>query len=242
MYLKYGTYTHDANEGAISITRPVKTNERGNTESVIERWEIDGTLQAASVAALTTAILALEAAYATDGNNVVLLDSDGVTETAHKITSANTTSGVRVVERPHYPVGTGGEYTTYRNYKIVLEAETQVAASGGQSNALVRYQETITFTGGGPKFGFMQTLQGRPQIQTLAEATPFRAVQSGSAIGKSSYPSPNTPVWPDAEQEEQRNISRKSPERSGQYFVNYEISWQYYFSSTSGFSGLPKVR
>lgn len=242
MILSYNGYTHDDNEATIVMSRRAKTNDRTQTEGYVDRWTIDGVLHAASAAALTTALQALATAYSTDGGDAILYLPDGVTETAHALRSSATTSGVRVIEA-HYPEGGGAEYTTFRSYQIVLEAETTFASSGGGGNqGLQSYTEIVTFSGGGPRFAWLQPLVGPPVRQLIHQQTTYKAMQAGSAIGRNSYPTPNLPLWPQAEHIERRQLARKSPERSGLNYVNYEVTWQYEFEAAVAMSGSPRVR
>src|SRR4051812_10427001 len=100
MIFKYGSYTHDAAELTLTIRRePVFC--QGNFESAYkESWQGKGFLQAADQAALTTAINALQAAYATHGQNATLYLADGTTATSHALVSANSYTGVRVTQHP----------------------------------------------------------------------------------------------------------------------------------------------
>lgn len=242
MYIKYGTYTHANNECSLVVARTPRYNEGGHVVSIIERWDIAGFIQAASQAALTTALNSLRTAYASNGLDLSLLLDDGVTATHHQIHNVNTLGGVRVVGGPSFPEGKNAEYSTFRSYTVSLEAEIPVS---GYASLLIFFEETLSFQGGGPRFVHLQTLTGSPQKQIVADSTPYKAVQTGRSVGYASYPAFPGPLWPNDEMRDQRQINYRSPKRSGTsgspQYSEYEVSWQYQFESASALSGAPNV-
>lgn len=235
MILKYGTYSHDQNEAAVTIERQFNFNEAQQPTGYVERWIIDGMLQAADQSALTTAIGSLKTGYGTNGLDLGLYLDNGTTLTSHAISSASTQSGTRVVSIV-FPVGTGAEYSTFRTYRIVVEAEVKTATG----NALRSYSESITFQGtGGPIWRHLATLNGQWPRQTVHRRSTYTVQQRGQAIGVSSYPNIPGPIWPDAEHQEQRTIERGTPERIGNRFENYPVSWSYVFESNDQLNGIP---
>lgn len=242
MFVKYGTYTHAANECAIVVNKTPRYNEGGHVVSIVERWDIVGFIQAASQAALTTALNSLATAYASNNLDLTLLLDDGVTPTHHQILTASTLGGTRVVVAPSFPEGKNAEYSTFRSYSLAVEAEIPVS---GYASLLILFDETVTFQGGGARFVHLQTLTGNAQKQTVADATPYRATQTGRQVGYASYPTVPSPLWSASEMRDQRSISYKSPKRSGTsgsaQYSEYEVSWQYQFESVTALSGSPNV-
>jgi len=238
MKLRYGNYTHPIGEAGVKIARSAIYNDAGIPFAIRETWTIDGMILANSQAAIGTAIAALEAAYASDGRDVALLFDDG-TPTEHAIANSATLGGVRVVQPPSFPHGVGAEYSTYRTYQIVLDAQV-LNASG-----LLSFDESISFTGGGSRVGFVETLQGPPQKQTLVQQTSYRAAQSGRAVGLLGYPIVPNPIWPKDEHTDQRRIDRRAPRRRGGFnsilFTEYEVTWSYTFESAKPLNGLPNI-
>lgn len=242
MFIKYGTYLHANNECAVIVSKSPRFNEGGQQVSVIEHWDITGFIQAASQAALTSALAALATAYATNGQDLTLLLDDGVTPTHHRIVNANTLGGVRVVQGPNFPQGVGAEYSTFRSYSISLEAEIPVS---GATSLLIFFEEMLSFKGGGQRFVHLQTLTGSPQKQIVAASTPYMATQSGRSVGYGGYPAVPSPLWPSSEQRDQRDVAYKSPKRSGPVgspnYSEYEVSWSYHFEDAAALSGTPNV-
>lgn len=253
MYLKYGSYQHDTNEAAVTISKRAQHDPTtGLLTSIRHEWTIEGVLHAASQAALTTAIQALEAAYATDGNTLALYLDDG-TVTAHILDPSGTLGGVKIESGPEYPNGRGAEYSTYRSYRIVAVAEVAAAQGGGGGSAgtIITFSETVSLWGGGPRFVYVETLDGPPQKQTVVQQTSVRGSQVGRAVGWSGWPNPPAPIWPDAEHRDLRQVTRESPRLTSDNsttlkYTEYAISWSYQFEAADdslvGNPNLPKTR
>lgn len=241
MYLQYGSYTHALGEARVTIMREALKNAAGDYYAQLERWDIDGRLTAADASALSTAITALEAAYASGGYDLKLLLPDGVTASSHQLLTANCEGGTKIAKPVSYPVGAGAEYSTFRTYSLSVEGEIPLAV--GQ-NPIVEWRETLAFTGnGGPRFVVIECRNGPPQVQQVSQQTPARCIQSGRAVGYQQYPFPPSPIWPVYEQRDLRQINLTSPETSGsgagRTYQNYEISWSYSFLAPVPLSGFP---
>ena len=241
MYLKYGAYTHAANDAAVVISRDALLGAAGVPYGYRERWDVSGFLQAETQAELTQAIAALQAAYAVPAQDAALLLSDGVTETAHRLDSSSAIGGVRVVAPPAFPQGAGAEYSTFRGYRLALEADIAT----GDAVELLSFEEVLQFSGGGPRHVHLETLAGPPRKQLANQHTIFRATQSGRAVGLSRYPIAPAPLWPADERRDQRQWSLRAPRRSGPRgaasFTEFEIVWTYAFESALPLSGKPNV-
>lgn len=241
MYLQYGSYTHALGEARVVITRDPLENAAGDYYGYVERWDIEGLLLADDTTALSTAIAALEAAYAAGGYDLTLLLPDGVTPSQHRLLAASCKGGTKIARPVSYPVGAGAEYTTFRTYSLAIAGEIPLAS--GQ-NPIVEWRETLAFVGnGGPRFVVQELRNGPPQIQQVSERTPVRCVQSGRAVGYQHYPFPPQPIWPVFEQREQRQVNLTSPELTGsgasRSFQNYEITWSYSHLAPMPLSGYP---
>ena len=242
MILAYGDYRHALGEAALAITRETVYSPQQVPLGVKERWAIAGVLQAADAAALSTAIEALEAAYATPGRDAVLYFDDGTTASSHRLTSASALGGVQVVQPPHFSQGEGAEYTTWRSYSLALEG---MFPNSGAATALVNWDETLTFIGGGARWIYLPTLSGAPIKQVVQAQAPQRVVQSGRAVGYGIYPSLSAPLFPLALHQETSSLSYKAPKRVGAGSaaanIEYEVAWHYEFESATALSGLPSV-
>lgn len=241
MLLAYGDFRHPLGQPAIVISRRTRFSDAGTPLAVVERWEINGLLQAASPAEMSERIDALEAAYASGGQDLVLYLPDGSTASSHRLVNSQTLGGVRVVRPPNYPQGRGSEYATIRTFTVALEAELPVLPL---DTALVSYRETLEFRGGGPRFGHLEPLVGLPIKQVLRRHTIFRATQRGEAVGWVAYPTPPLALWP-AALVESGTLRATSPRRRGSgealAYTDFPITWSYQFESALPLYGTPNV-
>jgi hypothetical protein len=233
-YLKYGDFQHDENEVSITIDKNSKLNRFGVPYSLEHVWTIEGALFADSPAELTNRIRALEAAYSQHGKDAELFINGAVT--AHRLISSQTINGVSVAKPPSYPTADPGEYTTFRKYQIVLRAETPIDVSQGNGGRIVAFSETVQFSGGGPMYRFLQPINGTPIKQMVAQATTYKAEQSGSAVGFDSYPLTPGPLWPG---DEHRTLRRTGKRSAADGSTNFEVFWNYSFESVYPLSGNP---
>ncbi len=245
MFLKYGTYTHAAGEVSLAISRKgdfVAGLEKGYTE----RWDIRGRLQIADTgttagnqAAMTAAIAALQVGYSIQGQDLILC-TDGGAASIHALVSAQTVGGVRIVERPSFPQGRGAEYSTFRNYAIAAEASYVNTALG-----ILEFRETISFSGGGPKFVLLETLTGYPQKQNVRQRTPFRVVQQGQATGLLGYPIAPGPLAPGDVHQDQTEVRLIGPDFLGpvgqRAYTGFRTTWSYHMESANPIAGQPSV-
>jgi len=241
MKLKYGAYLHGDNECEVTINREVWRDNTGKRRGYIERWSIRGKLLAAGadlVADLTTKINALITAYTSDGQDLVLYESDGVTETSHKLDTSASFGGVKVLNGPSFPSGRGAEYATYRDYTIFVEAKFTDA-----THDTISFVETISVSGtGDSRFIYIQPLKGKAVKQTVAKKSVVLVSQDGSAVGRTAYPTPPGPVSSTYEHKERRRITKKSPKREADAtYREYEISWHYEFEKPSDFTSAQKT-
>lgn len=243
MYLKYGTYTHALDESSLVISKDTLLTDGNLPRAVRHRWQVSGLLIADSQAALTTAIAALEAAYAKPGQDATLLLDDGSTATAHKLVSSQAVGGVIVTQPPSYPLGTGAEYAAGhgRSYTLALEAEIPI--TGTYAIETLSWDETLTFSGGLPRYVHLELRNGPPQKQLVSQATTYRASQSGRAVGYRNYPSVPAPLWSDPLD---RNVTRRVPKTTGlgsnRTLSEFEVSWNYSFESAFPLAGNPTQR
>ena len=232
MILKYGTYSHSDNECTVVIDVNATYNELGNVSGYVEQWSIQAIVQAATAAAVTTAYEAMRTAYSTNGLDMVLYDSDGST-IRHVMSNNGSRKGLQITQFG-YPQGQGAEGSTFRTVSITARTEYE------RDLGLYSRSERYEFNGGGSQFALIPTLIGPPIKQQIRQQTPYRCIQSGSAIGLGAYPSFPPPAFPDDEHTEMRVTAKDSPREIGPRGNRmYPISWQYFFESASPMFGSP---
>lgn len=233
--LVYGSYVHDLGEVTLSISQSEVTTETGQAGGYIERWDVQGEIITDSHAVMANRIAALRSAYSVQGRDAVFYAPDGVT-ILHRLRSLDTVAGVKVIP-PSFPYEDNrGLYATGIKYAVTITGEyTTVLQS-----SLVAWQETLTFSGGGPRYVFRQPMRGRPIKQQVAEATPYRLTQNGRAVGRYAYPQAPPPLYPE-HLVENAPASPTGPEfRDGQ-FLNYAIAWNYVMESVDPLEGSPTL-
>lgn len=233
MQIRYGNYTHALGEPALSIDRETLFTDALTPWAERVRWTIAGVItnQGGTEATLNAKVRNLETAYSVPNRDLALLLTSGVAAAGHSITNSATIGGVRIIKPPHYPKGDGVEGVTMRTFGVVLEAIVAVSSS----TALLSWTETIKFSGGGPEYGYLQPLTGKPIRQRLRQHSIYRASQQGSAVGLYSYPLPGSSLWP-VYQLATRKVDYRSPKRQGyssgaDVNIEFLVSWAYQFAS-----------
>jgi hypothetical protein len=235
MYLRYGNHTHPLGEAAIAITKEMIENEAGEPYAVRERWTISGMVIGTSPTSIKTQLTALDTAYSANGKNLSLLMPDK-TESTHRMISSACQGGVRVIQRPSFPNGGGAEHVTKREYMIVLEGIVLLSSS----QVILSFEEVLSFSGGGPRYGHLEPLEGPPIKQRLKQSTPYVVTQEGQAVGLYGYPAIPPSIWPGDKTEAPR-IRRYSPRKKGGNYYEYKVSWAYEFKAAYPLTGSPHV-
>lgn len=236
MYAKYGTYRHELGEHTFTVLREAIPSPAGDTWAIRETWNINGVLTNTSgnPNTLDTKVAALIAAYGQDNQDLAIILPDGTRSQSHRLLNSDTIGGVRVVRPPSFPKGEGAEGVTYRTFTVTLEAIKPTVAT----HLVLSFEETVSWSGGGPEFGYLYPAIGAPVRQQLRRQTTYKATQSGRAVGLSRYPTVPRPIWPMARlRPEETPITKRSPRRVGGSYIEYEISWNYQFESASKLVG-----
>ena len=221
MFIQYGAYRHAGAEGSFVLSRDFTVGDTGFINGLTERWVITGRLEAPDRAQLTAALIALEMAYSVNGLDLVFIDVDGVTPTAHNLISADSITGTRITNFS-YDDSRNAEYSTFRHYSITVEADFDLSAAG----TFETFQDSLTFTStGGPRFVVRTTLNGPPVRQQVAAFTPVQAVQTGSATGRFSQPTPANPIFPLDEQVDRQQVTRTQSRSEGR--TSFKTNWTY---------------
>lgn len=149
----------------------------------------------------------------------------------------NSIDGVKIIQRPSFPTLQNAAYVTWLPFTFVLEAEYPV---NDAASILLEFEETVTFEGGGPVFGWWKPLVGFPVRQQVRMADTYRATQAGRAVGYLGRPPAAAPLWLGA-LNRFPGYSIRSPRRRGNSFINYETTWQYEFESAVPLQGNPSA-
>lgn len=234
MQMKYGTYTFNANDVAINHTRRSMRAETGYKTGYVDTWILDFRLRADTQAELTTEISSFFTAFSVDGYDLILLDNSG-NNSAFITQSNSTTSGVRVGDI-NFPLLRGGQYTTFIDGTVQLEAETVT-----NSSLDLFYSDSFVVTGdGGPKEVILETARGLPIRQTTRQRTKVTAVQTGSARRVGAAPAVPIIMFPNLLIHESKVEGLTSSIEGGK--IVYSRQWSYPYQNTDYFFGTPQVR
>ena len=235
MFLRYGNYSHGVGECSVVIQKEGIFSACGQPDGVRERWNIQGCLHANDQAGITTAIRNLQLAYDHQKKDIALYIGSG-TLTSHSMNSSTLRGGTRVVVPPSFPEGRGAEYSTFRNYTIVVEG-----IRPDNNVGLLTWGETFNWTGtGGVVWGYLQGVSGEPEQQRFQQLSTAMLVQSGQAVGHLVYPAVSPPIMPGpAEHENRRKITQVlAPDNS----ERRRVTWSYTFETLLPITGSPLVK
>lgn len=240
--LQYGSYSFNPGEAAVVIDRASILDDRGLMVAVEEIWKVSGLLSSrnASGAArsVLSAIRALEDAFSREKKDLVLYLDGSVTP--HVLRSSATMGGVRIRKPLSFPEFRGPELVTYRTFTVELGATISFALSGAGS-AIVEFEETLSIEGGGPVYGHLEPLTGKPVKQTLKKQSVCRATQAGRIVGFDSHPSLPPPIFPSALVRDPIT-AYSSPSHVNGAAIRWPVSYEYAFESATKLNGKPNSR
>lgn len=236
MYIQYGNYRHASGEVELSIDRETLYLESQTPYAYKHRWQLSGELVGDGQDDIDAKVAALEAAYSVHGLDLSLRKTSGA-PTRLILPNAGSFDGVKVVGPVQYPSNRGAVYATHIPYRITLEAEYPIA---DPRLLIVRFRETLQRSGGGPLVNVLETLEGPPVMQQGKLCPAYRVVQTGEAVGLYQYPPVPPPLWPD-KQIRPVQVTQSSPDRRGQSWLNWPVSWSYEFASATPLLGRPHV-
>lgn len=226
--LTYGGFQHEANEAnLVGVSKRTQYSPRERKLQQTVEWDIQGEIQASSVAAIIARIQAIENAYSVDGVSATY-SIDGTV--AHRLNS-DSASGVRVVYMA-FPRGDAAELATKRTFAIKLRAVYDASSQSGGDD-LVSWDETVSIEGNsGPLLVAVNVLAGVqtfgvPEVYQLSARTAQFVVQSGTAVGYNTYPTPPPPILPDREQGHLRVMRRTSGRQVGNGIRFFTSKWYY---------------
>lgn len=242
MILRYGTYTHPDSEVTVRRRIRRKLNPNQFSTRVTRTWDVEGQLHADTATLLIAAREALQAAYYVPYRDAYLYLSDGTTVHDYLVNQGSST-GV-VPQGPDYPNGDGAEGGTFLTFTLSLEASLEFTPDGpgtfsGEGGAsLMEFSETISESGGGPRYALIEVIDGPPVRQKLVDRTKYVYTQQGSATGRYGFPTPPGPIAPQWLVGGPQ-VQRTGPIREGIVNTKYTTAWSYTFESPDALSGTP---
>lgn len=249
MILRIGPGLFELNEVWFVPTQRMRIGQTGRYIYDEVQWTIHDIIVSDSQANLTTAIQAREAALRNITGDVVFLESDGTTETAHKIPFAQTIEGIkaRLIQYPgglrsggQRVFGAGAEYLdSSRTFRYLV---TQISARIiNVENEIAFYQQSHRYNLGGTQFAVQGAFQGPPARFNIMQTAPNWAIQRGRIVGVTGYPAaPATVVGSLALDPEASWIEAETPQLIGSLNVlMFPLSFQYSYRDPLPMPGTP---
>lgn len=242
MQLMFGSYAWPAGGVKVTSSRKPILNAAGIPYTFDDAIECEGYIEGTGQNDLSTKQSALEAALRLRDKDLVFLCDDG-SRSATCLLTANSITGVRITDGPHFQDVNGPEYVSQRKFKFTAEADYRY--EGVNRTTLIDWSETLTFSGGGPLYITKPGLVGLPQRQMVYERTPCLAKQKGYAIGfggdtAPAFPEPAAPIWPFA-LKTSPDATYTHPKRKGGKYTDWKIEWEYTFEWIDFLVGVPTL-
>jgi hypothetical protein len=189
---------------------------------------------------LTCAIM--ERSLKVPRQDLVLFADDGVTA-AVRLTNGGSTTGVRILNGPNYPVNGRGspEFVNRRTVQFTAQASYPLIVG---ASILLDFVESVGTSGGGAVNDFMLPVNDFPPIpvQTYRQ-TPYRAFQRGyavvSATNPAAYASPPAPIFQNALLRAPEPVRTHKRVAAARWELRTE--WAYEFGSATPIFGLPNA-
>lgn len=235
---RYGAYAHDQGEVEIAVNKTLIETDAKTAFAQRVQINLAGVLLGDGIADLEQQAAALVSNYSVDGLDFIVEDQDG-NALSLSLYAANCNGGTRVTRRPSFPSNRDAAYVTFLPYQITIEGDERIQ---GVETAFRSFQETVSFSGGGRRFGTLETRVGLPQRQLWTRNTIYRAVQEGSAVGLYAYPSVPAALWPAwqlATPDIRYTGGRLVGTGAGQVYMDFGARWRYEFESPFALFGTP---
>lgn len=234
MQVKFGTYSFTAGACRLGIRTVAELDAKNQPYLYTNEIDVTGRLYGEGDDSLSNQERQLRVGLAQRGADFGILKRDGQSS-ASWWPNAQTVYGNIVVRGPDFGGTTASEYVLYREFSFTVRNQVAIADI---ANAILEFKETVTYDGGEPEFKFKRAINAKPQKQLVWFLTEYRVTQSGRAVGYRDYPRPANFLFP-GDRERSPRYTRESPDRDGNNFTRYPVTWEYSFASASPLVGLP---
>lgn len=222
-------------KGRLAIVRSQQFGPKGEATIGTETWIYTAYVRASAtpttdIPTLSANMTTIQNGFAINGGDLKWVTDAGAS-TAHQLLNADTTNGNRVTRFEWLPGNPpAGEWTARRSMRAIVTGNKKLTGDG-----LIYYREIVDYIGtGGPRVVWRPSFTGRPQPQTTILETPVLCIQSGRAVGLSSYPQAAAPLFDTAYQKAEAThpITYGTPPEFGNSATGHEVRWRYVFEAT----------
>jgi len=232
--LGWGSYRFPVNGVTIDADVSQIFNDGGQEVARRFRWKVTGWLLVNGQTDCSQQMSALDSALSYPYQDLVLYQDNGQ-PSFNVLRNAPSISGTRCVRGPSFPSSVGAEYATQRYFEAEFEAEY---VTNGSAVLLLRFREEVEIQPAGPIYKCLPALNAPAQRQLIYPLYPCRASQHGEAVGYLQYPPPLPPIWPLALAEPPK-IRRRDPQRRGNGYSEFPVSWDYRYEYPFTLVGIP---
>lgn len=235
IFVRYGNYSHAEGEVEYSVSNQVLLTAREVAYAYRTRVQMRGLLMGSDPADMDQKVRALKAAYSrSDRNWLVMHDGQPLDISIY---ANQCISGVTVEGGVAFPNNKGAVYVTHVPYEITLTADVAIDDT---ANTLRSFEESLSFSGGGPRYLHIETATGFPVKQIGRRFTVYKATQQGSAVGLYRRPDVPRPIWP-RDLVENPDYSIDGGNLRGSVVTDLTTTWNYRFESARPLRGSPNT-
>ena len=238
--LTIGGYTLDPDSAWFTVHSVGIMSQTGLMEKIRRSWAITGRLNGTSISNLNAKVVDFEQNHVIagvdvvfslapgGGNSMQLLSSQCLNGTLiQSLTWLNGFDGVR---------GNGAEGIIRRTFQLNIYGD-QLYTGQNAASPITAWHEKIQLLGtGGPRIVPVMSLNGAVQAQQIQALTPFYAIQSGFAVGRTTWPIPPTPIWQNTAgvyyYPDQVSFGKETPRKwglanNGSQNTEFPVNWSY---------------
>lgn len=241
MRYKHGNFTsNDAEFGLRGFSRTIQRNERSS--EIVERRVLatEFHIIANGQAAITARYNAIKAGLDRDGVDSGFLMDNGQ-PSAIWLPNSGSREGVQVVQAADLQPLNGADYATGHLGGFSVAAEYDKGFT--LPNFDFDYSESVTIQGNnGAIVVPIVTDTKQVLLVTTALHTPVVMIQQGYAVGRTTWPLANPPLWPQFLVNPAQAVTTETPKRRNNTFTEFRVSWNYRFLADGPQSGLPLIR
>lgn len=228
MYVQYGNFNFEPWEAGLKVYAEFVRSPRGFKHKQRVRYDISGELCVdTGQYDVNTRLQQIVNAFSVDGRDVGLRHDNGDATTHFLFNNIPQNLSGNQVYYKRFPDTRDGEFVSGRKFEIGVGAELL-----DFNSEILAYQDSITRrSNAGPVWRWRrnQTLGFYPEL--IVPNTMQRMVQSGYAIGATTYPSPPIPFYsPPFELNHLRQVRQVGPDRMPQGFTGFKTTWTYIYA------------
>lgn len=220
---KWGDFTFETGEATLDsyTVRAISIGSRKYKNWLRYTVRLKGMVLGDGETEVTTRINEIIEAFSIQPQNFTVLLSDGSTSPHSLVTNIGIDVGPYVKARS-WDRGDIAELVKKREFWIELEQDVNIA-----EYEIIRYFDSIRYTGTGASFDATLQTQVGPRRQTIYPIASQRIVQYGESEGQNGYVTPWGPIDPTSLYDHLQSVTYKSPEVVRGVWCYYRSSWHY---------------